>query len=209
MDNIIKVNGMWVPADDQHINEWISGQPFTQNKCLTHFIRYCEQNDISFRTAIDVGAWCGTWAKIMSEHCHKIVAFEPDPTHYECLTKNVGMDVETHQLAVGSESRLISLNTDRHTQSKRVVGTGDIPMITLDSLEIEDVDLIKIDVEGLEMQVLEGARNTLEKAQYIMIELNNNSKKYGSSNTQIEQYLDSMGWRMLLNHWPDKVFTKK
>ena len=110
MDNIIKVNGMWVPADDQHINEWISGQPFTQNKCLTHFIRYCQQNDISFRTAIDVGAWCGTWAKIMSEHCHKIVAFEPDPTHYECLTKNVGMDVETHQLAVGSESRLISLN---------------------------------------------------------------------------------------------------
>ena len=110
---------------------------------------------------------------------------------------------------LGANTALISLNTDRHTQSKRVVGTGDIPMVTLDSLEIEDVDLIKIDVEGLEMQVLEGARNTLEKAQYIMIELNNNSKKYGSSNTQIEQYLDSIGWSMLLNHWPDKVFTKK
>ena len=113
----------------------------------------------------------------MSEHCHKIVAFEPDPTHYECLTKNVGMDVETHQLAVGSKSKLISLNSDRHTQSKRVVGTGDIPMITLDSLQIEDADLIKIDVEGLEMQVLEGAKQTLNKAQFIMIELNNNSKK--------------------------------
>ena len=176
---------------------------------LNPLTRKCEQNEISFRTAIDVGAWCGTWAKMMSEHCHKIVAFEPDPTHYECLTKNVGMDVETHQLAVGSESKLISLNSDRHTQSKRVVGTGDIPMITLDSLQIEDADLIKIDVEGLEMQVLEGAKQTLNKAQFIMIELNNNSKKYGSSNGHIEEYLDSIGWKELMNHWPDKVFVKK
>ena len=203
------VNGYWVPANDIHIESWKSGQPFTQNKGLEKFKEYLERKDLHFKTVLDVGAWCGTWAKMMSEHCHKIVAFEPDPTHYECLTKNVGMDVETHQLAVGSESKLISLNSDRHTQSKRVVGTGDIPMITLDSLQIEDADLIKIDVEGLEMQVLEGAKQTLNKAQFIMIELNNNSKKYGSSNGHIEEYLDSIGWKELMNHWPDKVFVKK
>ena len=38
---------------------------------------------------------------------------------------------------------------------------------------------------------------------------NNNTKKYGSSNGKIEEYLDKKGWKTLINLWPDKVFTKK
>ena len=82
-------------------------------------------------------------------------------------------------------------------------------MVTLDGLKITGVDLIKIDVEGFEMHVLEGAVDTMDNAKYIMIELNNNTKKYGSSNGQIEEYLDKKGWKTLINLWPDKVFTKK
>jgi len=42
-----------------------------------------------------------------------------------------------------------------------------------------------------------------------MIELNGNSKKYGSSNTKIEKYLKEIGFKTLINKWPDKVFIKK
>ena len=81
-------------------------------------------------------------------------------------------------------------------------------MITIDSLGIDDIDLIKIDVEGFEMEVLKGAEKTLGKVRYIMIELNNATKKYGSSNIEIENYIGSLGFKVLINHWPDKVFYR-
>ena len=81
-------------------------------------------------------------------------------------------------------------------------------MITIDSMDYQDVDMIKIDVEGYEMEVLKGATKTLESVQYLMIELNNNTKKYGSSNIEIEKYMDSLGFKVLMNHWPDKVFYR-
>jgi hypothetical protein len=81
-------------------------------------------------------------------------------------------------------------------------------MITIDSMDYQDVDMIKIDVEGYEMEVLKGATKTLESVQYLMIELNNNTKKYGSSNIEIEKHLQSLGFKVLMDHWPDKVFYR-
>jgi hypothetical protein len=81
-------------------------------------------------------------------------------------------------------------------------------MITIDSMEYYDIDMIKIDVEGYEMEVLKGATKTLETVKYLMIELNNNTKKYGSNNIEIEKYLDSIGFKVLMDHWPDKVFYR-
>jgi hypothetical protein len=109
---------------------------------------------------------------------------------------------------VGSEIKHISLTEDDFTQAKRVEKEGDIRMVTLDSLAYENVDLIKIDVEGYEMEVLKGANNTLTDTQYLMIELNNNTKKYGSSNIDVEKHIKSLGFKLLLEHWPDKVFYR-
>ena len=118
-------------------------------------------------------------------------------------------EIETHQLAVGNDSKMISLSQDDFTQAKRVLGEGIIPMVTIDGLNLDDVDLIKVDVEGYEMEVLKGAEKTLQNVSYLMIELNNNSKKYGSSNLKIENYLEKLGFRIMIKAWPDVVWCKK
>ena len=81
-------------------------------------------------------------------------------------------------------------------------------LITVDSLGLTSVDVIKIDVEGYEMEVLKGAEKTLDSVKYLMIELNNNTKKYGSSNLEIEKHIGSLGFQTLIAHWPDKVFHR-
>ena len=206
--DIQQVNGVWVPSNDVHLQEWLAGKPFTQNKCLNNFLKHCKDNSIKFNTVIDIGAWCGTWAKAMEPFAKKVIAFEPDKVHFACLQRNCTINCDPRQEAVGSENKHISLTEDDFTQAKRVEKEGDIRMVTLDSLAYEDVDLIKIDVEGYEMEVLKGAENTLASTQYLMIELNNNTKKYGSSNIDVEKHIKNLGFNLLLEHWPDKVFYR-
>jgi FkbM family methyltransferase len=206
---IEKVNGFWVPSDDVHLQDWKQNNNFTQSKCLDKFLTFIEKNALKFNHVLDIGAWVGTWTMKINPFCGRVIAFEPDPLHYECLVKNVPEEVETHQLAVGNDKKMISLSEDNFTQAKRVVGEGNIPMVTIDSLNFTDVDLIKIDVEGYEMEVLKGADKTLENVKYLMIELNNNSKKYGSSNLEIEKYLRKKGFRIMIKAWPDVVWHKK
>jgi len=122
--------------------------------------------------------------------------------------KNVADEIETHQLAVGSDTKMISLSDDNFTQAKRVIGDGEIPMITVDSLNLSDIDVIKIDVEGYEMEVLKGAEKTLQTNKYVMIELNSNTGKYGSSNQECMDLLQKNGYKLLLDHWPDKVYYR-
>ena len=64
---IEKVNDFWVPSNDVHIEQWKSGKPFTQNKCLLHFIDYCEKNNKKFNHLLDIGAWVGTWTMAMNK----------------------------------------------------------------------------------------------------------------------------------------------
>ena len=205
---IEKVNGLWVPSNDIHIEKWKQTGKFTQNACLLKFMEYCKIQNKSFKTVLDIGAWCGTWAKAMEPFAKKIIAFEPDKTHFECLTKNCTINCDPRREAVGSQEKLIGLTNDDFTQSKRIAGDGDIRMVTIDSLEYQNVDMIKIDVEGYEMEVLKGAEKTLEQNKFVMIELNSNTNKYGSSNQECVNFLKQKGYKLLLEHWPDKVFYR-
>ncbi len=205
---IEKVNGFWVPSNDIHIEQWKSGQPFTQNKCLLKFLDYCNSQSKQFKTVVDIGAWCGTWTKAIEPYAKQVIAFEPDTTHFECLERNCTINCTPRKQAVGDSEKFVSLSDDNFTQAKRVENKGHIKMVALDNLDLKDVNLIKIDVEGYEMQVLKGAEKLIQTVDYIMIELNNNTKKYGSSNAEVERYLLTAGFRELMSHWPDKVYYR-
>ena len=208
--NIEKINGFWVPSNDIHVEQWRQGQPFTQNKCLREFLEWCRSRDKKFNTVLDIGAWCGTWSAEFAPYCKKIYAIEPDRTHVECLLKNLSSfdNIELLDYAVGDIETRVSLTDDDFTQARRIYSIGNILMKTVDSFKFEDVDLIKIDVEGFEMNVLRGAKDTLKDCNFLMIELNNNSKKYNSSNNEIEKYIGEYGFTKLIDKWPDKVFVR-
>ena len=95
IEQVTDISGrtFWVPANDIHINSWKNKKlPFCQHKCLDRFERWLTQEagkTYKINLALDVGAWCGTWADTMSKHCEKIICFEPDPLNFKCLQKNI------------------------------------------------------------------------------------------------------------------------
>jgi len=219
---IEKINNFWVPSNDAQIEQWReTGTPFMQDSCLNNFVKYCESQNKIFKRALDVGAWCGTWSNAMQKFCKNITAFEPDKTNFECLQKNMGPfnHVTCNRLAIGDKLCNVSLTQESATQNTRIEKESgdvqDVQMFNIDYWNYNDVDMIKIDVEGYEMHVLEGAHKTLtfndenqSNVQYIMMELNNNTKKYGSSNLEIEEYIKNLGFKILIKTWPDIVFYR-
>jgi FkbM family methyltransferase len=147
----------------------------------------------------------------MQKYSKEIKCFEPNKTHFECLHRNLAPfnHVKLYNKAIGNEIGFIKLSDDVASQNTRVLmEKGDVAIATIDSMDLKNIDLLKIDVEGLEMEVLKGAEKTLETIQYIMIELNNNSKRYGSSNLEIEKHLKNLGFRILIKTWPDIVYYR-
>ena len=204
--------GLWVPSTDAQIEEWRKkGEPHMQDKCLNQFTKWCDSQNKKFKTIVDVGAWCGTWSMVMQKYSKEIKCFEPNKTHFECLYRNLAPfnHVKLYNKAIGNEIGFIKLSDDVASQNTRVLmEKGDVAIATIDSMDLKNIDLLKIDVEGLEMEVLKGAEKTIETIQYIMIELNNNSKRYGSSNLEIEKYLKNLGFRILIKTWPDIVYYR-
>jgi len=205
-------NGLWVPSNDAQIEKWREkGHPYLQDTCLNKLIEWCKKNDMKFNCIVDVGAWCGTWTLSMQQFAKKIHCHEPNNIHYECLLRNISpyIHIESHNQAVGNEDGHIKLTKESATQNTRVLlEKGNIWINKLDHLGYKDVDFIKIDVEGLEMEVLKGAEKTLEDVKYLMIELNGNSERYGSSKKDIKEHLKSLGFKILFKSWPDIVYTK-
>jgi FkbM family methyltransferase len=147
----------------------------------------------------------------MQKYANEIYCYEPNQTHFECLIKNLEtyQNVKLYNHAVGNHDGKIRLTEDTATQNTRVLlEEGDTVICKLDFMDLKNPDMLKIDVEGFEMEVLKGGEKILDNIEFVMIELNNNSKKYGSSNSMIEKHMKKLGFKVLIKTWPDIVYTK-
>lgn len=130
-------------------------------------------------TVLDVGANIGVTAVTAAVAAEaKVFAFEPGPRVYPCLLETVkanpDLDITTVQAALGAEPGEMSFYDDPATPASSHMATGDtyvrtsdhrVKVMTVDQFVSEQglttLDLIKIDVEGFEIDVLRGAAATI------------------------------------------------
>ena len=122
----------------------------------------------NWRTAIDVGANVGEWTRPLAKKFHHVICFEPNPNFRECFNRNIKEhNVTLHPYGLSTHAHKAEQGTN-HTHLNYVVGDtkpreGDIECRSLDSFDLSDVDYIKIDVDGFEIPVLQGAQETLKR----------------------------------------------
>jgi FkbM family methyltransferase len=125
------------------------------------------------RTTIDVGAYHGMYALGACIHSKDVIAVEPQHTEAEFLRRSMPRNVRVVEAALSNVSGAGLL------KQPSVEGAGDsrldpltsltegwlevsVKLLRLDDLARERVGFVKIDVEGHELEVLEGALETIE-----------------------------------------------
>lgn len=120
-------------------------------------------------TALDIGANVGLWSRDLTKHFARVIAFEPVAVFRECLERNVsGANFVVSPLALGDQdtqaTMIITEGNSGHSHlDPAKMGTGDVQVVRLDNLNMTDVDYIKIDCEGYEYRVLQGAEQTIKR----------------------------------------------
>lgn len=168
---------------------------------LLHFLR---EKDCF----VDIGSNIGSYTILASGECHATTyVFEPSPHTFNCLTSNILINnlsdkVKAFNLALGEETGFIGFTTSLDTANHAVIEESEnlirVPISTLDGIMDEKkVSLIKIDVEGFEMNVIKGGTKTLSQddLKAIIIELNGSGRRYGYEDIDIHRAIADFGFK--------------
>ena len=132
---------------------------------------------------VDVGANCGLYTRQLARLSKQVHAFEPSRQMARLLRRTSASNVSVHEIALsdhnGDAELFIPQGDDglvyglaslepRADSSANLVSTH-VPTARLDAIVHQDVAFVKIDVEGHELNVLNGAVELLERCQPVFL----------------------------------------
>lgn len=175
-----------VLANDEYIGRILLGGEHYEADDIAAALEHLPEGG----TALDVGAHIGVWSVPLARRVGasgRVIAFEPQAVLHELLTRNLDDNhlpwADARRAAVGhravAEVRLQRMIPSGHSQGRMIdyaspepmnfgavplgVGGETVPLVALDDLGLDRVDLLKVDVEGAEGLVAWGARATLAR----------------------------------------------
>lgn len=170
---------------DEVMFDWIEGAKLAVRRGMTGATGniYCglhEYADMRFvldslkpgDLFVDIGANVGSYTVLASKVCGaRTISVEPDPDTARALRRNIevneiGDRVEVVEAALGAREGTVRFTVGRDTVNRVATAndkdTREVPVRTLDDvLGGASPKIIKMDVEGFETQVLEGATRTM------------------------------------------------
>ena len=166
---------------------------------------------------VDVGANIGLHTLNMARivgNTGQVFAFEPDPSNFEILKKNVKINnyknIILEQKAVGDKHGRTTLYQSDHPgkhrifpQTEQAKSQVQVELTNLDNYfdsdMIDKINFIKIDVEGLEFSVLKGMKNILKNSKKIKILFEfmpENTMEVGFTPIELLNYLTSNDFKL-------------
>lgn len=165
-------------------------------------------------SAIDAGANVGSYTRVLAKHFTKVYAFEPARDTFQCLERNVFENgdydkVHLYNAAVSDERSYVGVKRSwlRLSITSTVSGKGDVPAVPLDSLALDGLRFLKLDVEGFEYQALLGAKATIEKCRpVVLMEVKPAEEEQLPAPYKAEKLLLSMGFTAVLTAGINRLY---
>jgi len=129
------------------------------------------------RTVVQAGGYIGLWPKKLAGLFDTVITFEPVEELRECIKRNcAGLNnIDVHPDALGAREGTADFSWCPHGRSglRSTPASEQKWVRTIDSLNLEHVDLIYLDLEGGEPAALEGATQTIARCSpTIVVEIN-------------------------------------
>jgi FkbM family methyltransferase len=196
----ITKHGFAVLENDQWISRWAEeeGRLDHDQNMLPLILKHIYRGD----TVVDVGAFIGDHTIAYSEKVGtrgKVIAFEPNPDAFECLKFNMQKceNVVSRNEAAGLSGKVVLIKHPENIGMTYVENSDKgFKTVSIDSLNLDKCNFIKIDVEGFELNVLKGAEQTLKRFKpALLIEINTFAlARNNVTNQDVFDYLTELGY---------------
>lgn len=197
-----------IKLNDDAVFEFPYGDGYW-SKLLNRAYNYEDELELLFRGSIDVdytfidcGANYGYWSVLVSSKpfgAHKAIAIEPSAQNFPKLANNArvnGSRFEAMKCAIGASRGTARLSGTKHEAFSIAGNQSDgeeVPVIALDTL-IDDGKvsasgkyLVKLDVEGVEIEAIKGGARLLQTDSVIMCEEHGSDRNHSVSRYILEQ----------------------
>lgn len=205
----------WNDLDQKllHVNDWTND--------FNLALKYLPED--KRRVVIQAGGAMGLWPYQMSKHFETVYTFEPNDGNYKCLYENVKdiANIFAFNAGIGKTTGFCTTKLPTGEQNNAgafytMPSTEGVPQIVLDEFAddfmIKDnIDLIQLDIEGRELEVLQGAAKLIKASSpIIMLEEKRLSqdRETGHVVGKVEQYLNNLGYKAIHKVHHDIIFKK-
>jgi FkbM family methyltransferase len=163
---------------------WVRWHLMHHPKSAEQEVNYLDRIVPKGAVTVDVGANCGLYTRKLARLSRQVYAFEPSHQMADLLRKTSASNVSVHEIALSDQTGraelfiprgehepvygLASLEPAVGTLNRDVVSVN-VPTARLDAIVHQDVAFVKIDVEGHELSVLNGAVDLLEHCQPVFL----------------------------------------
>lgn len=190
--------------DDDHLMERIAHYGTFYEIDLLSYIESLKDR-LPGGVAVDVGANIGNHAIFLAEFVRSpLIAFEPNPVVLPLLKSNLAINhanVQVVEKGLGASAARGAMEVvdENNLGTARIVDGGEVEISTLDQECCDmQVALIKVDVEGMELQVLQGAVETLKRCRpHLFLEAGTKDAR-----RLLAEFLKPLGYEPL-THWAD------
>lgn len=207
MSELQLINGLVWPAHDTQCARVI----FEEVKALEHVYPYVQNWD----AVVQAGGNCGVFALALAKKFNTVYSFEPDHDNFVCLAHNTSQEPNVicmqAALGKGTEAPIAMALQPGNCGAHQVGAAGQIPVVSIDSLNLPSVGLMALDVEGFEVFALRGAQKTLQRCRpVLLLEMKGIGVQYGWPDEELHFWLtEGLGYRRESKILRDSLYVPK